>query len=454
MKKHVALLLALVMTLSLAACGGGKTAETQAPAPAQSQAAKPAESKAAEPAANTQGKVFNIYAWNVEFKGFFEKYYKVPDGITVNWVIVPSDGGGYQKALDEALLNQADAKADDKVDMFLAEADFITKYADAPVTQDVTKLGVTDFSQAYPYTISTASDANGVVKGVSFQCCPAALIYRRSIAKDVLGTDDPDQVQTFLDSWEKYADVAAKAKAKGYYMTASEAADFRVFSNNATAPWVDANNNLQFSPEITAWMDQAEDFAAKEYTVLSDVWKDDCTNQMFKDGKAMCFFGPAWYFNFSMTNAQDPDKGCYGDWAICEGPAAYFWGGTWLLAAAGSDNTDMIADVMNAFTVDTDIVSKLVSEESQFSNNKAVNEAFAADPNYGNAFLGGQNDVKFFCDHADNIKWENHTIYDQICNEKLQENYREYLKGSVTKETALENFYKVVNENYPTIVTP
>ena len=29
---------------------------------------------------DSEGKVLNIWAWNDEFKGFFEKYYKVPDG--------------------------------------------------------------------------------------------------------------------------------------------------------------------------------------------------------------------------------------------------------------------------------------------------------------------------------------------------------------------------------------
>ena len=142
-----------------------------------------------------EGKVFNIYAWNEEFKGFFEKYYTVPEGVTVNWVIVPSDNGAYQDALDAALINQADAKDDDKIDLFLAEADYILKYVDSDFTQDIQALGVNDFSNAYKYTVQAATDANGVVKGVSFQCCPSALIYRRSIAKDVLGTDDPAEVQ-------------------------------------------------------------------------------------------------------------------------------------------------------------------------------------------------------------------------------------------------------------------
>ncbi len=378
----------------------------------------------------------------------------MPEGVTVNWIIVPSKDGAYQNALDEALINQADAAADDKVDMFLAEADYILKYTNSEATQDVAPLGVTDFSNAYPYTVQAASDANGVVKGVSFQCCPAALIYRRSIAKDVLGTDDPVEVQALLNSWDKYEAVAAQAKAKGYYMTASEAADYRVFTNNATASWVDADNKLQFSPEVETWMKQAESFAQNGYTVLSDIWADDCTNQMFKDGKTMCFFGPAWYFNFSMGNAQDAEKGCFGDWAICEGPAPYFWGGTWLLAATGSDNPSMLADVMNTFINNEDVCTKLVKDEAQFSNNQKVNNAAASDDAYASEFLGGQNPNTIFVELAKNIKFENQTIYDQLCNEKLQENYREYLKGSVDKDTALQNFYKAIHEAYPSIILP
>ena len=88
----------------------------------------------------------------------------------MNWVITPSDNGAYQQKLDEALLNQENAADDDKVDMFLAEADYILKYAGSPFTQDIQALGVTDFSNTYPYTVQAASDAEGVVKGVCFQC--------------------------------------------------------------------------------------------------------------------------------------------------------------------------------------------------------------------------------------------------------------------------------------------
>ena len=401
-----------------------------------------------------EGKVFNIYAWNEEFKGFFEKYYEVPEGITVNWVITPSDNGAYQQKLDEALLNQENAADDDKVDMFLAEADYILKYAGSPFTQDIQALGVTDFSNTYPYTVQAASDAEGVVKGVSFQCCPSALIYRRSIAKDVLGTDEPAEVQELLNSWEKFNAVAADAAAKGYLMTSSFAETYRVFSNNTTSPWVNENNELQFDDAIVAWMDQTEMFIENGYTLTSGIWDDETTAQMFADGKTMCFFGPAWYFNFCMGNAQDPDKGCFGDWAICEGPQAHFWGGTWLLAPAGTDNPTMLADVMDTFINDEDVCSKLIENEAQFTNNQAVNAKYAEDPSFGNAFLGGQNDVALFVELAKNIKFENNTIYDQLLNEGLQNQMQEHYRGSVDKDTALKNFYNYVNETYPAIVTP
>ena len=476
MKKRItSALLASAVILSVAGCGGTTTpASTTTAAPAATEAAateaaateaaatEAAATEEAAPAANTDnsGTVFNIRAWNEEFKGFFEKYMpgydasaQTLDGVPVVWTIVPSDDLAYQNALDEALQKNASASADDKVDMFLAEADYILKYTDSDFTMDIANLGVNQVDTEYQYTVSAASDSNGKIKGVSFQCCPSALIYRRSIAKDVLGTDDPDEVQAQLDSWDKFDATAAKAKELGYYMTAAYAETYRVFSNNATTPWV-TGGELAIPDAINQWIDQADTYLKNGYTLTSGIWGDEKNAQMFKDGKTMCFFGPAWYFNFCMGNAQDPEKGCSGDWAICKGPQGHFWGGTWILAATGTDNPSLVADVMRAFTENEEVCENLIVNEGQFTNNKKVNEKFANDPSFGVDFLGGQNATAVFCGMTDSIKWENATIYDQACNEGYQNFIKTYINGTTTKEASLADFYTYINEKYPAVQTP
>ena len=115
---------------------------------------------------------------------------------------------------------------------------------------------------------------------------------------------------------------------------------------------------------------------------------------------------------------------------------------------------EALADVFNAFTANEDICSKLVENESQFTNNTNVNQKYAEDPNYGNAFLGGQNDTAIFVELAKNIKFENKTQYDQLLSEGLPKYMLDYFTGEVSKDEALANFYSFVNDKYPAIVTP
>lgn len=409
---------------------------------------------------DNSGDVFHIYAWNEEFKGFFEKYatdekkaglekYHL-DGKEVKWTIVPSSDGQYQNALDLALKANATAKAEDKVDMFLAEADYIKKYADSDLTQEITQLGVKDFKNIYKYTEEAASSEDGWVKGVSFQCCPSALIYNRVVAKDLWGTDDPAEVSKKLDSWDKFDKVAEEAKAKGYYMTACEAETYRVFSNNAKSAWVDEDGNVEIPAVVEQWMEQSEKYVKNDYTVAADVWSADKVANIKADANnTLCCFGPAWYYNFCMGDSKA------GDWGIVEGPMAHFWGGTWLMAPTGSDNTDLVAKTMNAFINDEEVCTNLIKNEGQFTNNQKVNSDVANSADYaGNAFLGGQNDTKMFLELAKDIKFQNTTIYDQLCNEGIQQYYREYLTGAVTKDKAIDNFYKYIKEKYPNLNVP
>ena len=215
---------AVTISAALSACGGSSSSTGAASSAAASSTASDA------PAA--QGKVLNIWCWNDEFQGRFNNYYPevasiaedkstttLKDGTVVKWTINANENNNYQNKLDEALLNQDSAADDDKIDIFLIEADYALKYVDSDYVLDVKKdIGLTDSDLAgqYQYTKDIVS-VDGSQRGTTWQATPGLFAYRRSIAKDVLGTDDPAEVQTYLSVTEHVYSAAPLMVSKAAY---------------------------------------------------------------------------------------------------------------------------------------------------------------------------------------------------------------------------------------------
>ena len=408
------------------------------------------------------GKVLNIYAFNTEFKERFDSYCakNIPSDVQVNWVITPTTDSAYQKKLDEALLRQAKTPADKKIDIFLVEADYALKYVDSDFTLDVFKdIGLTeeDVAQQYKYTKDVMTDANGSLKGLSWQATPGGFVYRRSIAKDVLGTDDPDEVGKALSDWDKFDAVAAKAKAKGYFMLSGYTDDFRAFSDNMSTPWV-VDDKIMIDPQITKWIEQTKRYTELGYNNRAGLWSPESSKGMTKTGKVFGYFGPAWFIDFVMApnSLEDPNgekkfgNGSYGDWAFCKGPQSYSWGGTWICGAKGSDNIALIKDILYTVCCDEDTMTRLAMEKGDFTNNISAMEKVAAS-DYKNDFLGGQNHILFFLESAKTIDRSCISMYDLGMAEKLQGAMSDYFNNIVTEEKAWENFYRSIKETYPNL---
>ena len=408
-------------------------------------------SKGGAKATAAEGKVLNIYCWNEEFQSRFNDYYaaKLPADITVNWVITPNEGNAYQNKLDEALLNQANAAADEKVDLFLVEADYALKYVDTDSTLDVkSAIGLTDADLAnqYKYTQDIMTDSNGVLKGVSWQACPGGFIYRRSYAQQVLGTDDPTAVGEALSDWTKFDAVAAQMKEAGYFMLSGYDDAFRVFSDNVTSPWV-VDGKINVDPSITKWIEQTKTYTDNGYNNKASLWSAESTQGMMKDGKVFGYFAPAWFIDFCMPH---DDGSAFGDWAFCKGPQGFSWGGTWICAATGTDNVSLIKDIMYTMTCDEATMTAIAENAGDFANNEKAMTT-VANGSYKNDFLGGQNHMAFFLDSAKSIDKSNMSAYDQGMTEKLQAAMREYFDGNVDLYTAWENFYTAIAELYPNL---
>ena len=327
---------------ALTACGGSSSTSTAASSTASSAAASEA------PAAG--GKTLNIWCWNDEFQSRFNDYYPevaeiaadkstttLKDGTVVKWTINANENNNYQNKLDEALLNQESAADDDKIDIFLIEADYALKYVDSDYVLDVkADIGLTDDDLAgqYQYTKDIVS-VDGSQRGTTWQATPGLFAYRRSIAKDVLGTDDPAEVQTYLSDWDKFNDVATQAAAKGYKMLSGFDDAYRTFSNNVAAPWV-TGTTVTVDENIMKWVDQTKEYTDKGYNNKSSLWDSQWAADQGPTGKVFGFFYSTWGINFTLLGnsletpvaeggKEEVGNGIYGDYAVCEGPQPYYW---------------------------------------------------------------------------------------------------------------------------------
>ena len=422
-----------------------------------------------------QGDVLNIRCWNDEFQGRFRSYYPdymetdsdgndiLRDGTKVVWTITANEGNAYQNALDVALKANDSADADDKVDMYLMEADYALKYVDSDYSLDVkADLGLTDYdlSQQYQYTKDIVTDSTGAQKGVSWQACPGLFAYRRDIAKEVLGTDDPATVQASLSTWDGFNTVATSMKDKGYYMLSGYDDAYRAYSNNISNPLVNADSEIVIDPMINDWIDTTKTYSDMGYNHGTSLWDSTWSADQGITGSVFGFFYSTWGINFTLegNSLADPTaaaalgNGLYGQYAVTEGPASYYWGGSWLAGATGTDNSYLVKKIMQTMTCSRTVAKHLTLDTLDYSNNKVSMEEIADDDTYGSDFLGGQNHIALFAKSADTIDMSNISSYDQGINEGIQTAFADYFAGSVTKEVAWNNFYTNIAEVYPNLV--
>lgn len=451
MKKRVicVLLAAAVAAGSLAGCGG-KSSDGGA-------------------SSGEEGKVINVYSWNDEFRKRVEEVYPevketstdgtvttLNDGTEIHWIINPNEDGVYQQKLDEALLRQADASADDKVDIFLSEVDYVYKYtdADADVAMPLTDLGIdpdADLADQYEFTKVTASDVNGVQRGSTWQCCPGLLVYRRDIAMDVFGTDDPEAIGEKVKDWDTLKATAEELKAKGYYTFASYADTFRLYGNSIEAPWVSpGETTIRVDQKVMDWVEDSKEWLDAGYLDknVKRQWVDDWNKTMGSSSNVFAFLFPAWGIDFTLKKNWDGEDGV---WGVTNPPQEYNWGGSYVHACTGTDNPEKVKDIILAVTGNQENLLKISKEYLDYTNTKSGMQKVAEDSSYASEFLGGQNAFQYFVPVAESIQIAPLSAYDQGCVELLQNSFSDYFQGAVDFDKAKENFETAIIERYPDI---
>lgn len=466
-KKVISVLLSAAMMASvLAGCGSDSSSSTTTDESAatteestteESTAAETTDDGAAEESSTSSGDKFYIYSWNTELQErlayVFAAYPEIEDRI--EYVNV-GDSAVYQEKIDQ-LLQTPDAE--DYPDMIAFEAGYIMKYTNSDYTLPVTDCGITDadLAEMYDYTITIATDQrDGSLKGLSWQSCPGSFMYRTDLAEELLGVTSPEEMQAMISTWDDFLDTARKIKEASGDATrilSSNGDVVNTFSSNKTQPWVDSDGVFHMDEAMEEYMDVVYTLEQEDLTQKTTQWSDEWNAGPSTDA-VFGYFGCTWFLHWTIKancGGEAVGEGTYGLWNMCQGPAPYYWGGTWLGATAGCSDTELAGTIMRALCCDTDIMTTMSEETLDYVNNKAAMQALSDAGLGAYDFLGGQDFIAVFSPLAEDVDVSWMCAYDQKINELLDTQVTAYANGEKDKETAIADFKAAVADAYPSL---
>ena len=481
-KKAIALLLTVAMGSSLLAGCGSSSGSTASSATADSKADTSAPAASADAAASTGASagastvaagskgVINLWAFTDEVPKMVDKFIEAhPDfGYTVNPTIIATTDGAYQPALDAAL----QAGGDQQPDIYCAEAAFILKYSKGDM-QDYAMpykdLGIdvdkeTKDAQIAQYTMDIGSNTDGDIDALGYQATGGAFIYRRSIAKDVFGTDDPAEISKLIGggsgSWDKFWDAAKKLSDKGDAIVSGDGDVWHAVENSSDSAWLNDAGQLQIDPKREAFLDISKNLTDKGWSNVTQDWQDAWFADMKGEGPkpVFGFFGPAWLINYTLApncGGKKTGEGTYGDWAVCDSPVGFFWGGTWLLAnkKMNPDKVAAVKEIIDWITLDcTKDGLQYKWANGTLNGEGGTKDAVAsgtvmAMSDGSTDFLGGQNMFDYFIPANTYATGKNMTQFDESINTAWRDQVRSYAAGEKSRDAAIKDFKQTVSDN-------
>jgi ABC-type glycerol-3-phosphate transport system substrate-binding protein len=348
-----------------------------------------------------------------------------------------------------ANLDRALASGSGVPDIIALEAAVVRKYVESGQLLDLTDIYEANKNKllAYPVEVGTH---NGRVYALSWQATPGAMFYRRSLARQYLGTDDPAMVQAYFSNISKFMETAALLKERsgrkcvvvpGYYDL------FHPFLALRSNPWV-VNGQLVIDPAMEQLMDISKTLNDNGLQGGAGQWSEDWfagmkgeLNREWLGGRAEVFayFLPTWGLHYVLkTNAGNTS----GDWAMVQGPVPYQWGGTWLAAWKDTPNPQLAREFIRFVTTDDDFLQRYARDTGDVVSNIVVQERIRG--NYRERFLGNQNHYMLLSEISRNINGRLLQANDLYINERFIQALNDYLYAGKTKQQALADFRRDV----------
>ena len=279
--------------------------------------------------------------------------------------------------LDELLVGQQEEGASeyDWVDLFVIDEVNIEKYiADGvDVALDLRSIGIRnrEMRQQFSYTRTLATDGLQVL-GASFDVSPGVFLYRRSVAKAVLGTDDPGVVSDSVKDWDTFRMTAEKTGEAGYKMLAGYDAAFDVYSQAVGHDWQSDDGSLQIDEHLMQWVETTDDFVKKGICGDAEIGSDEWMAGFTGKGDVFGYFLSAEEIGLLKEEIDESNTDSYGDWGIAPGPAGWYRGGSWLCAAVGTPNPKFSAEIIRNLTCNEQVMQDIYKKTGITVNNRNV----------------------------------------------------------------------------------
>ncbi len=416
------------------------------------------------PNSSIEKSVINVYTCNTQMLDIFAKYAQLHPEFEYLINYTPDAAGTYFR---EILLGLENAN-EEALDIYCVPgwyAEEFIKGAYAGYACTYKQLGI-DIDAALrkadipQYAIEAGTNPDGEIVTLPYEANIGVFMYRRSIARTVWGTDNPDTIADIIgadtEDWDKFVEAAKTLKKHGYYIAPGW---------NDIWPFVDMRipKNEEINPKWEAFMDISKHLLNKNYIGESLQYSEQWIKDL--DGKAENqIFGLAtnrfYEWEFTLGNT-------HGDWAICQPPIINIdlSGSTAILVNNNSQLKDRIRPFIEWVTLDcseTGLQTFLANDNLHKQNNvvygtkrPVVSGSVLKSVNSGNGFLGGQvmNAVFYDTQKAAAGKQQGYYTLESNIAHTWRIVTEEYLSGRIDKETAIANFKEQAKREYEWLET-
>ena len=406
-------------------------------------------------------KKITVWVYSEEYKKELEDFlkstrYKVSFDANIRAV----HSSDFAAELHDALEKKANIP-----DVFMLSPDNIKQYIESDVTEDVASLGLPVSADSYfPYTVEAATNSKGQIKAVGWQADPGIFMYRRSMAKVYLGTDNPDEVQAMVGNWDDFYATAQKideASDSKTRMLAGQEDMLTPYLSADDQPWV-SEGKLVISDRRKAYMDYIGKMASEHLLYTAEQWSEAWLKGISDTQSVFGYFSSGICMLYVMKKACGgtmKGEGSYGDWAVIPGPANYCWGGSWFAVCSESREKEAAADFVSLFTACTDDPTRLDESikyfrtSGEFAASSEVVSQIRFDPQFEDQFIGGQNYYQQLSVAARGVSMQHMTVYDNDIRGIFNTYMNEYASGLKSSEQALRDFRTSVKVAFPEINT-